>query len=103
MIFEVKPDVYKKSAQIAHIYGVQPGSARRPPCRAPKEEQERDSFRNLILLCLAHHVEVDDKKKGANLHPPELLFEWKRKHEGEHDKNPVRIRNPMTDELAVTI
>ncbi|WP_156056185.1 hypothetical protein [Streptosporangium roseum] len=99
MIFDVRPGVCKKSAQIAHSYGVQPGSARHRPCRTPEEEQERDAFRNLIFLCLAHHAEVDDKKTDADLYPPELLFEWKRKHEEEHGKNLARIRNPMTDDL----
>ncbi|MFI6458500.1 hypothetical protein ACIBF6_44010 [Streptosporangium amethystogenes] len=75
VIFEVRPGVYKKNAQIAHIYGVQPGSARHRPCHTPEEEQKRDSFRDLILLCPAHHAKVDDKKTGADLYPLELLFE----------------------------
>jgi len=99
VIFEVRPGIYKKNAQIAHIYGVQPGSARHRPCRTLEEEQERDSFRNLILLCLAHHAEVDDKKTGEDLYPPELLLEWKLKHEGDHGKHLARISNPMTDDL----
>jgi hypothetical protein len=45
---------------------------------------ERDSFKNLLLLCLPYHAEVDDKKYGEKLYPPEKLQEWKTRHEGEH-------------------
>ncbi|NUW46317.1 hypothetical protein [Nonomuraea rhodomycinica] len=42
---------------------------------------------------------MDDKKTGSDLYPPELLLEWKRKHEGEHGIHLARISNPMTDDL----
>ncbi|MFI7636893.1 hypothetical protein [Nonomuraea sp. NPDC049400] len=63
------------------------------------DRKDRDSFRNLILLCLADHAEVDDKNTGEQLYPAELLFEWKRNHEGEHGKHLARISNPITDDL----
>ncbi|GLY70191.1 hypothetical protein [Amycolatopsis taiwanensis] len=40
---------------------------------------ERDSFANLLLLCLGHHEEVDDDE---DRYPPEKLKEWKTAHEG---------------------
>ncbi|WP_431902619.1 hypothetical protein [Amycolatopsis thermoflava] len=40
---------------------------------------ERDSFANLLLLCLAHHAEVEDDEKR---YPPEELKRWKTAHEG---------------------
>jgi hypothetical protein len=79
VIVEVRPGVYKKNAQIAHIHGV-----KAPRFRPGMSVEERDSFKNLILLCLPHHAEVDDKKYGERLYPPEKLREWKTKHEGEH-------------------
>jgi hypothetical protein len=42
----------------------------------------RDSFSHLLLLCLPHHGEVDDKKTGAKLYPATTLLEWKARHEG---------------------
>jgi hypothetical protein len=79
VIVEVRPGVYKKNAQIAHISGV-----RAPRYRPGMSVEERDSSKNLLLLCLAHHAEVDDKKYGERLYPPEKLQEWKTNHEGEH-------------------
>jgi len=79
VIVEVRPGVYKKNAQIAHIHGV-----KAPRFRPGMAVEERDSFKNLILLCLPHHAEVDDKKYGERMYPPEKLREWKMKHEGDH-------------------
>ena len=79
VIFEVRPGVYRKNVQIAHIYGV-----RAPRYKEGLSEEERDAFSNLLLLCLPHHTEVDDKKTGEKLYPPELLREWKAKHEGSN-------------------
>lgn len=72
VIFEVRPGAYRKNAQIAHIYGV-----RAPRYKKGLSKEERDAFSNLLLLCLAHHSEVDDKKTVEKLYPPELLREWK--------------------------
>jgi hypothetical protein len=79
VIVEVRPGVHKKNAQIAHIYGV-----KAPRYRPGMSVAERDSFKNLLLLCLPYHAEVDDKKYGEKLYPPEKLQEWKTRHEGEH-------------------
>lgn len=102
VVFEVRPGVYKKNAQIAHIYAVKPGAARYRECRTREEERERDSFKNLILLCLAHHAAVDDKENGEELYPPELLLEWKRKHEGEHGPQLARI-GPISEEFLANV
>ncbi|MFI6512159.1 hypothetical protein ACIBCT_31540 [Streptosporangium sp. NPDC050855] len=99
MVYEVRPEVYKKNAQIAHIYGVKPGSARYRPCQTREEERERDAFKNLLLLCLAHHAEIDDDEE---LYPPELLFKWKREHEGEHGTQLARI-GPINDEILAEV
>jgi hypothetical protein len=78
VIHEVRPGVYKKNAQIAHIHGVK-GPRRRPSL--PPEH--RDSFSNLLLLCLAHHGEVDDVNYGEKLYPAEILRRWKSERESE--------------------
>ncbi|MGB6161878.1 MAG: hypothetical protein WBF75_04770 [Pseudonocardiaceae bacterium] len=81
MILEVRPGVYYKNVQIAHIYGVRRGT---PRFAADLSDEERDAFRNLLLLCLAHHSAIDDKKTGEKLYPPELLHKWKHEHEGKN-------------------
>ena len=77
VVVEVRPDVYRKNAQIAHIRGV----------RAPRYDPKLSpaacaSFGNLLILCLPHHGEVDDKKTGETLYPVETLTQWKTDHEG---------------------
>lgn len=79
VVFEVRPGVYRKNAQVAHIYGVR-GARRNKEMPTP----ERDSFEHLILLCMPHHAEVDDAKTGEINYPSELLKEWKVKHEGSN-------------------
>lgn len=46
--------------QIAHINGLNPGSAR---YEGSLPVEKRNSFGNLLLLCQAHHGPVDDKSK----------------------------------------
>jgi hypothetical protein len=77
VVVEVRPSVYRKNAQIAHIRGV----------RAPRYDPALSraacaSFTNLLILCLPHHGEVDDKKTGETLYPVETLTQWKTDHEG---------------------
>jgi hypothetical protein len=48
VVLEVRPGVYQKNAQVAHIYGIRPGT---PRYRPDMPARERDSFANLLLLC----------------------------------------------------
>ncbi|KIR64951.1 hypothetical protein TK50_05255 [Micromonospora haikouensis] len=92
-MLEVRPGVYQKNAQIAHIYGVKPKAAR---YRAEMTPEERDSFANLLLLCLAHHEEVD----GDELrYSPQVLKKWKVAHEGENNAVLNRLIVPSGDVL----
>ncbi|WP_157434218.1 MULTISPECIES: hypothetical protein [Actinoalloteichus] len=68
------------SVQIAHINGLNPGSARYDPLLTVPQ---RNSFGNLILLCSSHHGPVDDKSKEQK-YPKALLIEWKRAREGDY-------------------
>lgn len=77
VVVEVRPGVYRKNAQMAHIRGV----------RAPRYDPALSatacaSFSNLLILCLPHHGEVDDRKTGETLYPVETLTLWKSGHEG---------------------
>jgi hypothetical protein len=79
VVAEIRPGVYRKNAQIAHIKGV------RAPRFDPKlSAPECAAFSNLLLLCLPHHTEVDDRKTGEKLYPPEVLRKWKTDHEGKN-------------------
>ena len=100
VIVEVRPGVPRKNAQIAHIHGVQPNA---PRYRPGMSAAERDSFRNLLLLCLPHHAEVDDKKTGAAQYPPELLRQWKTKHEGSLGPALARIGTVDPNVLVDTL
>jgi hypothetical protein len=83
VVVEVCPGVYKKKAQVAHVYGVKKGSP-----RYRENFPDRDSFKYLLLLCTPHHGLVDDKKVGARMYPPATLLGWKRAHEGSNAPRP---------------
>jgi hypothetical protein len=60
--------------------------------------RERDSFANLLLLCTAHHEEVDGKG-GEDRYPPEALRRWKAQHEGAAGSVLKNLTVPSTDAL----
>lgn len=94
VMFEVRPGVYRKNVQIAHIYGVRPNA---PRYTLGMPDSERDAFKNLLLLCLPHHAEVDDRSTGEKLYPAKVLLEWKRRHEGDNNAELSRI-GPVDDD-----
>jgi hypothetical protein len=59
--------------------------------------KERDSFANL-LLCTAHHEEVDGKD-GEDRYPPETLRRWKAQHEGAAGTVLKNLTVPSADVL----
>jgi hypothetical protein len=95
VVFEVRPDVYRKNAQVAHIHGVKPGAPRYKQMPA----RERESFSNLLLLCMPHHGEVDDRIRGETLYPPELLRKWKSEREGSGGAALANVQVPNEDVL----
>jgi hypothetical protein len=95
VVFEVRPGHFQKNSQVAHIYGVRPGAQR---YRADLPADKRDRFENLLLLCLAHHEEVDGQD-GEERYPPELLRQWKIRHEGSENAILDRLRVMDTDVL----
>lgn len=94
VVLEVRPGVYQKNSQVAHIYGVKPKAAR---FRGDMPADERDSFANLLLLCLAHHEEVDGDEVR---YTPEVLRSWKDRHEGEAGAVLARLRVPDAESLG---
>lgn len=91
VVVEVRPGVYRKNAQIAHIRGVH--APRYDPALSP---DECASFTNLLILCLPHHGEVDDKMTGEKLYPVATLTRWKTSHEGAD--GPALARLGQVDE-----
>ncbi|MGW7261525.1 hypothetical protein [Streptomyces sp. NPDC054834] len=70
--------VPKLNAEIAHIRAINRGGKR---FDATWSVQERNSFKNLLLLCVPHHTTID----GANSadYPVAVLESWKASREGE--------------------
>jgi hypothetical protein len=66
-------------------------------------EEERDAFTNLILLCLGHHSEVDDKLTGEKLYPPEMLRAWKIRHEGSNGPALARLGSVNEEQLTALL
>ena len=62
---------------ICHIYARSDGGPRNNP---GLNEEERDSYDNLILLCAHHHAIVD---KQPESYTAEILKQWKREHEAK--------------------
>lgn len=78
---------------------MRPGAQR---YKADLPAEKRDSFENLLLLCLAHHEEVDGKG-GEVRYPPELLRKWKVQHEGADNAVLDRLRVMDTDALMMLL
>lgn len=70
--------VPKLNAEIAHIRAINPGGKR---FDAKWSVPERNSFKNLLLLCVPHHTTIDGA--SSTDYPVELLEEWKASREGE--------------------
>jgi hypothetical protein len=66
-------------AEVAHIHGLNKGS-RRYDEKIP--EPDRNSFKNLLLLCEKHHKLVDGKDTWTN-YPVVTLIAWKQDREGD--------------------
>ena len=63
--------------EMAHIKGNRPGSNRHDPTQS---QDDRDDYKNLILLCPTHHTEID-KPENEKLYSIEVLYEMKKEHE----------------------
>src|SRR5215469_15769740 len=59
---------FEVALEIAHVCGLKPGSARHDP---DMTDEERNSFFNIILLCVVHHKVVDRRDPAS--YPVELL------------------------------
>jgi hypothetical protein len=79
VVVEVRPGVYRKNAQIAHIRGV-----RAPRFDPSLRAEDCALYTNLLVLCLPHHGEVDDRRTGEKNYPVPLLMRWKADHEGSN-------------------
>jgi HNH endonuclease len=63
--------------EMAHIKGKNPGSNRYD---SKQNDDERDSYQNLILLCPNHHTQID-KPENENIYEVEWLIDAKSSHE----------------------
>ncbi len=81
VMVEVRAGVHRGNARVGHIHGLHPKA---PRYVAGMSEHDRESFGNLLLLCLAHHAEVTDPDTGAEFYPARALLDWKAAREGLH-------------------
>ncbi|MEU6651297.1 hypothetical protein ABZ904_18090 [Streptomyces sp. NPDC046900] len=70
--------VPKVNAEIAHIRAINAGGKR---FDAKWSVPERNSFKNLLLLCVPHHTTIDGASSAD--YPVEVLEGWKASREGE--------------------
>lgn len=62
-------------AELAHVFAANDDGPRAP---GTLSAGERRAFENLIVLCSSCHTEID---KAESDYPPELLREWKARHQ----------------------
>jgi hypothetical protein len=72
----------RNKSYIAHIIAAAPGGERGDPVLSPALA---DDPSNLMLMCDAHHREIDDPMK-LDLYTVEVLREMKREHEDRVDR-----------------
>jgi len=77
---------------ICHIYARSDGGPRNNP---GLNEEERDSYDNLILLCAHHHAIVD---KQPDTYTAKILKQWKQDHEAK-SMHSNRIPGPILTEI----
>jgi hypothetical protein len=89
------------------LYGA--GRGRSTPRRVPQERANcpyswcpRASFSNLLILCLPHHGEVDDRRSGETLYPVDTLTRWKANHEGANGPALAAL-GPMDEETLARL
>ncbi|WP_445527473.1 hypothetical protein [Streptomyces cyslabdanicus] len=77
-VITVVNGVPKLNAEIAHIRAINRGGKR---FDATWSVPERNSFKNLLLLCVPHHTTIDGASSAD--YPVEILEKWKASREGE--------------------
>lgn len=70
--------------QICHIEAANPGGQRYCP---NSTDEDRRSFKNLMLMCYRHHKETDDE----TLFTPDVLQAMKFDHESKHGQKPFKV------------
>lgn len=99
VFFEAKEHSAYTIGEMAHICGDKPDSNRH---NASQTQQQRDEYKNLILLCPTHHTLIDRKENEAR-YSEEVLLEIKASHEAHvltrMDKNPHRNREQVFREI----
>jgi len=80
-------------AQVCHIEAAEPGGERYNPGQS---DEERRSYKNLLLLCYPHHVETDDVTHFS----VEVLREMKAFHEQQFERSPFKIDESLLNKIV---
>lgn len=87
--------------EMAHIKGKKIGSNRYD---ASQNEEQRDSYENLILLCPTHHTLID-VPENESLYSPDILTSMKNEHEASvtHRLDSATISNisDLKNQIAI--
>ncbi|MES2331200.1 MAG: hypothetical protein V4539_16465 [Bacteroidota bacterium] len=84
-------------AEICHIEGANPGSAR---FNHAQSDEERRSFENLLLLCHRHHVETDDESEFSVTRMQEIKAAHEKQFATKNQyKLPTDIEDRITGEI----
>jgi len=78
--------------QVCHIEAANPGGPRFNPTST---DEERRSFKNLVLLCYQHHKESDD----ISAFDATTLLAIKHKHESLHGQKPFKVNEAFLHRL----
>jgi hypothetical protein len=82
-------------SEMAHVIVRQPAG----PQSVPSDGE--DTYKNLILLCPAHHSQIDKAPEG--IYPVELMHQWKKEREERVSNSFSGIRYSDRLQLAVAI
>src|SRR5260370_13299281 len=84
------------NSRVAHIHGRRRNG---PRCKLMDPEENR-RHKNLLVLCIEHSYEVDDKELEIR-YPAELLLGWKAKQLKEYDD--IQRSWPLSDSEAAEV
>jgi hypothetical protein len=81
--------------EMAHVIAKQPDGPRGNP------QGGDDTYNNLVLLCPTHHTMIDKAPEGTYI--PEIILDWKRRHEAYVKESITAKKCQNIDELKKEI
>jgi tetratricopeptide (TPR) repeat protein len=92
--------ITEKGLFIGQLCHIEAANEKGPRFNAEQSEDARRSFDNLLLLCYAHHTEVDEYPEEFTV---ECLKEIKKTHEDCFRENPLKISDDVLNKTMRSI